>query len=149
MKSDVIVWMDSCDSAGAFRPTDSQGLSGHRMEIVSACGYPGKTQNARLGHFLIQELISKAKEAEVKPFTMASLYRSILGKYMQKNSEDPDVHEIKALVSCLTLVYINMSNELGSTSILVMSFKKDIGVHAPPTLPRRSSRNTKVGKLKR
>jgi hypothetical protein len=87
MKGDVVGWMDSCPSVCAFRSSESQGRKDHRMEMISACGYPGKMRDARLGYVLTQEMRLKAKATEVKPFTLANLYRSILGNYMKRNSK--------------------------------------------------------------
>jgi len=132
LKSDVIVLMESCDSVAAFHPSERQGLSDHRMEIISACGYRGTASNTRFGDAIAFELSLKAKEAEAKPFTLASFYRCILGDYIQQHSGQPQEHMTKNLKLYPTPIYINMGGELGSTSIPLKAFKRDRRVHAIP-----------------
>lgn len=91
LNTDVIVMLNSCESAGAVATNDRQ-KSKKRFEIIAASGAPGLSVSTDFTDILVRELADRCRLTEDQsdagiprpPFTVSSLYTGILRRTVRK-----------------------------------------------------------------
>jgi hypothetical protein len=110
MDSDILLFLDSCESAGAIFDTKEIKPRHKRFEMIVGSGVPG------ISYGFIENLI-EVLGARIKPnkiVTVVDLYRSLLRSVICENTKDPSSRKLRDLPA--TPIYISL-NDADETSI--------------------------------
>ncbi len=110
MDSDILVFLDSCESAGAIYDTEEIKSRHKRFEMIVGSGVPGISYGFL--DYLIALLGARIKPNKI--VTVADLYQSLLRSVINENAKDTLSHKVRDPPT--NPIYISLSN-VDKTSI--------------------------------